>query len=263
MRGLLFTVSLFLVAASILALGIVLFENNIETNFATNRFVLYDTIDEEIKYVENSYRDIFSKFVSIRINGSNITIVGPLPNNASIFKAINNFIRLAKNNTIFVLELSNDTKQMRINEINYTYDKGFDNNRVVITNANNVFSYTVTLLISQNGTINVSWTTSPGTNPFLLTVRTNNNLYSASELLDFSDSTEVNILIGASLIELEVGKNTDKGRLKIENVDNLPLNISTTMRINATQLRVTMHDESINISSDEFNITKRGNVRVI
>lgn len=267
-KGVLFSAGLILLSLTLLSLSFLLFTTNMESSSDTARMAVADRINDEARSIENTYSDILSRHVNVTINRNNVSFSETLPEGASsnFFTAISRFKTFAENNSEFPVDLTTYLLQNRMpltvtpTGITYTHENDFGGNETRIANASSVTSYTLNITMNKTGTINLRWITlneDAGGTRFSVEAKglTGTSRYD-SRVLSKTSVSELQLETGGTQPQIFVGSADDPGMLRVVNGNDDAMFLNITLAVNASKaVSVKFQKESINITSEEYNIT--------
>ena len=275
MKGFLFGSALILLSLVVLGLSITMSAESARRNSDVLRLSVFDRIDDEIKATSNGYRDILNNFIKISIRGNNVTFSETLKDTSAsnFFTFASNFKTFVETNSSFKIKIDltgiTNKLPLRVKPVNALYDhpRDFGDNRLEITNAQQITGYNITIFLNKTGATPVEWDAGPVNDPNGMTINIKTGALSGNDLtfsgtLSRTVVSELVIKFPGSNMIIEIGNEDVPGRLRITNNNPITALVNTTLTINATNLYVAFPDQSINITAGEYNISKVDAVRV-
>ncbi len=274
-KGVLFSAGLILLSLTLLSLSFLLFTSGKESSSDTARMAVADRINDEARSIENAYSAILSRHVNVAINGNNVSFSETLPEGASddFFTSISRFETFATNNSEFSVALNTSLLQNRLTlavipgGITYTHGNNFGGNETRIANASAVTSYTLNITMNRTGTINLRWITlneDAGGVRFSVEVRglTGTSKY-ASRILSRTSISELQLETGGTQPQIFIGNADDAGMLRVVNGNDDAMFLNITLSLSGNKaVSVEFQKESINITSEEYNITRTSAISI-
>ncbi len=274
-KGVLFSAGLILLSLTLLSLSFLLFTTSMESSSDTARMAVADRINDEARSIENVYSGILSRHVNVTINRNNISFAETLPEGASenFFTAISRFETFAENNSEFSVALNTSLLQNRMpltvmpNGITYTHENNFGGNETRIANASSVTAYTLNITMNKTGAINLRWLTlneDAGGVRFSVEVKglTGTSKYD-SRVLSKTSISELQLETGGTQPQIFIGSSDDAGMLRVVNGNEDAMLLNITLSVGANKaVSVEFQKESINITSEEYNITRASAISI-
>ena len=271
-KGILFSVSVAIIGLSLLAMVILISNSGFQEQNSISRIAVFNRMQDEVEYISRELISIINIFnITVSVNGNTVSITedNPFPNTDRFELSMDNWKNFTESNSGFslnvdVTDIKDKVPLIINNQVEYTHTNGVSGVKITVENASLVANYSVFILVKANGTVSFDWDdTNPGSQNFTLTVKSNTNQNTTSKLLDFSKGNELEVNIGSNQIEISVGKGSDTGFFKMDNQDQLPITLTTNITINTTgEVKVTLPDSIINITSSLYNISRVTTVKV-
>lgn len=275
LKGILFGSGLILLSLALLSLSFLMFKTSVQSSMDTSRMAVIDRIKDEISSVENAYSVILARYVNATARGNNISFLETLPEGASggFFTEISRFETFARNNSDFVLEINmspgTNLPLSLPRGVIYTHERGFGGNTTGVQSASSVTSYTVNVTVNRTGAPDLFWLSiSEVTNGVRFSIEakglTGTTRYD-TRILSKNSQSELIIDVPGTTADprIFVGNASDPGGLKIHNNGTDALFLNITVEINATEaLFVSFPQQTINITSGEYNISRTSAIRI-
>ncbi len=267
MKGIIYTTGLVMLALATLTLSILIFYNNMEIKSSVSSLAVFDRIDNELAYTGNIFYDILSEYMNISVNKTNIIIEESFPetNANDLFAELDKASSFLENNSDFSLFI-NATKIK--NEFGFllkpsgtiiSYDNGLGGNVFSVRNSSYVSAYVIRISSIGND-INVQWPENSGSDRVTIIIQSENETYSETKYMDFLSETDIDVYIDSNLFRIVVGNSTDRGMLRVENVNSVQANLKTKIEF-TTRQRINFPEETFNIET-VHKIKKRGYIRL-
>ena len=276
LKGILFGSGLILLSLALLSLSFLLFKTSVQSSTDISRMAVIDRIKDEISSVENGYSVILARYVNATARGNNISFLETLPEGASggFFTEISRFETFAQNNSDFaiVLNLSSLGTNLPLSlpkGVIYTHERGFGGNVTDVQSASAVVSYIVNVTVNRTGAPDLSWlSVNEVTNGVRFSIEakglTGTTRYD-SRILSKNAQSELIIDVPGTTADprIFVGNASDPSGLKIHNNGTDALFLNITVGINTTEaLFVSFPQQTINITSGEYNISRTSAIRI-
>lgn len=276
MKAILFSISVVILGLALLSTVILISRSGFQEQNIVSRVVVFNRMQDEIEYVSRELISIINIFnITVSVNGNTVSITedNPFPNRERFEILMDNWKEFTESNSDFNLTVNVDdiknTLPLKINDqVEYRHTNGVSGVKITVENASLVANYTVLIIVKQNGNITFDWgSTNPGNQNFTLTVKTNDKINTTSKKLDFSKGNELDVNIktlagGTKTIDIGIGKGTDTGFFKMDNQDKLNITLVTNITLNTGDVKVTLPDSIINITSSLYNISRVTTVKV-
>lgn len=265
MKGVLFTMALVIFGLTLLSTALMLSQSISSGKNRITAMVVLDRMADNKAYVEQGVHDIINMSgINITASGNTATITEDLPytRGTTFNSRLDVWKNFVQNNSEFNLTL--DTQMMKktfaiyLNDAIYTHPEDMGGNKIDIINAANVLSYHIALFIHEDLDISeMTWTAYSGTNEFGIEIYTNTDFDSSTKLLDFTKGNMLTIDLEQGgqkhYINIQVGKGSDPGYLRIDNEDRLNMTVATSVTMNGTKVRVMLPGAVLNITDFAHN----------
>lgn len=275
LKGILFGSGLILLSLALLSVSFLMFKTSVQSSMDTSRMAVIDRIKDEISSVENAYSVILARYVNATARGNNISFLETLPEGASggFFTEISRFETFARNNSDFVLGLNlspgTNLPLSLPKGVIYTHERGFGGNMTGVQSASSVTSYIVNVTVNRTGAPDLSWLSiSEAANGVRFSIEakglTGVTRYDTRILSKNVQSVLLIDVPGTTADpRIFVGNASDPGGLKIHNNGTDALFLNVTVEINVTEaLFVSFPQQTINITSEEYNISRTSAIRI-
>ncbi len=277
MKGIFFSVMIVVLGLVLLSSAVLISLSGFREQDIVSRIVVFNRMQDEIEYISREMTTIMNIFnITAIVDGKTVSITenNPFPNVRGFELDMENWKNFTESNSDFTLTLditeAKNTLPLKINnKVEYRHTNGLSGNKVTVENASVVNNYTVFILVNSDGNIKFDWgSIQAGSQNFTLIVKTNTKTDSTSKLLNFSKGSDLEVEIklpsgGDKIIDLAIGKGADPGFLKIDNKDRLATIITTNITLDTTEeIEVTLPGSTINIRSNQYNISRVGAVKV-
>jgi len=276
MKGFLFGSALILLGLVVLGLSVTMSAESVKRNADLLKLSVFDRLDDEIKATQNGYRELLSYFIKIKVHGNNVTFSETLKDTSAsdFFTFASNFKTFVEKNSSFdiKIDLTGITNKLPLRikpiDILYNHPLDFGDKRIEVTNVQNVVGYNITVLLNKTGATPVEWDEGPvndftGLRVSIVTGGHTGNDFTFSGNLSRTELSKLRIKVPGEDMTVEIGDVNVPGRLRITN-DNTATAafVNTTITVNATNLYVGFPDQTINITAEEYNISKIDLVRI-
>lgn len=264
-KGVLFTISLVMIASIVLALAILNFRNAETTKQRLSEFGSLDRLYSIDSSIAIGFKELFNAYSGINItvnNDQDVTFEESLPNNnADNFEAnldnYKNYIENQDSNVILNIgELKNELPLIIFpNNITYKHNS-FGSNQIIINPKEINFNKYYVEIEPSFAIDSCSWSTSPGNLEFELDI--NEPSCDKARNIDPSQNNLIDINNGGILIRIN-------NSLYIEN--NLDaVNVKTTISLDEIpeeKIEVFAGREVININYENLNISKHSGFSIV
>ncbi len=276
MKGFLLGSALILLSLSVLGLAIVTTQADRQRNSDMLRLSVFDRIGDEFAATENGYRTIVSEFINLTIKDGNVTFSDTLSDSSAsnMANALNNFSNFVETNSGFSIRLNATgiTNELPFtiqpSGILYNHPDGFGGKTIEVTNAQQVTGYSIAIMLNRTGATPVEWRKGPyndsaGIAVSIVTGGLTGNDFSFSGILSRTQTSKLRIKIPGEDMFVNIGDNSEPGKLTIENEDeDILVFVNTTIMTDSADAFVAFPVSSINITAEEYNISRVAPVRV-